>query len=106
MFAVEAEVQVGKVDFTEDQADRRHDDVFYERVDDLAERSANYDTDGQIDDITPSDKFFEVFNHGFNKQIRRTGRNCHVWLRRFAFSIDDAARVQRTYLFRDRHGYP
>jgi len=45
-FAAEADEEVAEVDAVEDEAERRHEDVFHERVYDRAERAADDDRDG------------------------------------------------------------
>ncbi len=47
--ATEVDVQAGKIDAPQQKADRGHQDVTHERCDDLADRVANDDGDGQVD---------------------------------------------------------
>jgi len=54
-FVVSAEIYLPK------HADKRRDDVFDQCLYDLAERTANDYSDGQIDHIAPQDKLSEIF---------------------------------------------
>src|SRR6185503_8375861 len=62
--ATERDEHVREVDAAEQEPDRRHQDVFYERVDDLAEGGADDHADGEVDDVAPHRELFELFEHG------------------------------------------
>ena len=53
------EKQIGEVGLTQGKTDRRHDDVLDQGIDDLAERGADHDAHGEIDDVAPDGKLAE-----------------------------------------------
>lgn len=53
--------KIGKVNLSGGDADDRHKDVVYQGIDDVAEGSADNDTDSHIHDIAAHDEFFEFF---------------------------------------------
>ncbi len=55
--------QVGEVHVAERQADRRHDDVVHQRLHDGAERAADDDADGEVEDVAPHRKCLEFLEH-------------------------------------------
>lgn len=59
--AVQGDEKIGKVNFSGGDADDRHKDVVYQEIDDVAEGSADNDTDCHIHDIAAHDEFFEFF---------------------------------------------
>ena len=59
--AVQCDEEIGEIYLTGSETDDRHQDVIDERVDDVAERSADNDTDCHIHDIAAHDEFFEFF---------------------------------------------
>src|SRR5262249_23642237 len=61
MGAREIQKEVAEVNLAHHQADKGHDDVVDERVDDFAEGRANDDPNCQVEDIALHGKFFEVF---------------------------------------------
>jgi hypothetical protein len=63
--AAENDEEVREVDAAEKLPDRRHQNVLHQRVDDLAEGSADDHADGEVDD-GPSLRIAELFQHGFS----------------------------------------
>ena len=57
---------VGEVELPEHDPDGRHDDIAHERRRDLSERSADHDTDREIDDVPFDRELAEFFEdlHG------------------------------------------
>jgi len=60
-FGVAADLrrEILEIHTTDGEPDRRHDDVCDQRVHDLAERTADHDADGEIDDAALHRKLFE-----------------------------------------------
>ena len=58
---LEHPLPAGKVDAAGQHGDERHDDVAHERGRDLAERTANDNADGHIDDVAAHGKGLELF---------------------------------------------
>jgi hypothetical protein len=56
--------QILRVHVAHEQADRRHDYVIHERLDDRPERRTDDDTDGHVHDITADGEFPELFQYG------------------------------------------
>ena len=67
--AAQVDVEVGKIDLAEHQADRRHDDVFDERVYDFTKCSADDYADSKVDYVAARDEFPEVFEHGVDNNV-------------------------------------
>lgn len=64
---LECDAQIGEIDSADQHADRRHDDIGYQRRDDFAEGRTDYDTDGQIDHIAPHGELLEfVYEFAFH----------------------------------------
>src|SRR5215216_463292 len=61
----ETDEMVGKVEPARDGADRRHENVAHQRLDDLAECSADDDADGQVDHVAFEGEFLEFLEHRF-----------------------------------------
>ena len=59
--AVQGDEKIGKVNLSGGDADDRHKDIVYQGIDDVAEGSADNDTDSHIHDIAAHDEFFEFF---------------------------------------------
>ena len=53
------EKQVGKIHTADQKPDRRHDNVFDQRVDNLAESGADNDTDSHVYHVAAHGKFFK-----------------------------------------------
>ena len=61
--AVQRDEKVAEVDASERHADRRHDQVVDDRRHDLAERGADDDADGEVDDVAAGGKVTEFLEH-------------------------------------------
>ncbi len=59
----EIDIEIGKVDFVEDEPDGRHDDIADQGGDDFAESGADDNTDRHIHHIAFDGEFFELFEH-------------------------------------------
>ena len=68
----EIEKQAGKIDFAQDQPERWHQDVAYQRCDDLAKGSSDDDPDGHIENIALHRELFELLQHtsSFGKMVK------------------------------------
>ena len=53
----------GKIDLSQQQSDRRHDNAFNERRDDLAKGGADDYRDRQVENITARDEVAKFFDH-------------------------------------------
>src|SRR5205807_4306762 len=62
--AREAHEQIGEVHPADHEADRRHQEVVHEGAHDTAERRADDDADGEVDDVSPHDEGLELAEHG------------------------------------------
>lgn len=57
--AIEADKQLAEIDFAEDEAERRHDDVVDDGGDDFPESRTDDHTDGEINGVAFGDEGFE-----------------------------------------------
>jgi hypothetical protein len=57
------DTQITEINFAEQQADGRHENVGDERRDNFSERAADDNTDSQVDDVAAHGEFFELFKH-------------------------------------------
>lgn len=63
--AGEVEIEIGKIDFVEQKADRRHDDVAHEGSDYFSEGGTDNDTDRHVYHIAFDGELLEFFDHMF-----------------------------------------
>ena len=71
-FVRERDIEVVEIETAHEQADRRHEDIFHERVNDSAKGRANDHADGEIDRVTFDGELFEFFPHAACLTTRRT----------------------------------
>ena len=69
MIRGEVDVQVREVYFIEGESDRWHDDIAYERIGDLGERTANDDTDGHVDHVASDGECLEFLDDSIHRKI-------------------------------------
>jgi hypothetical protein len=63
---VQADEQVLEIHMAKKEANRRHNDIVYERRYDRSECRANNHSHGEIEDIAPHHESFEVSQHSAN----------------------------------------
>jgi hypothetical protein len=56
--------ETGKINSAQQEADWRHDNAINQGRHDFAKGYSDDHGDGQINDISPSDEFFEFFDNG------------------------------------------
>jgi hypothetical protein len=61
----EVDIEARKINFSQQKPNGRHDDIVYQRSDDLAEGRANNDPNGHVEHISSHCELFELFHHLF-----------------------------------------